>query len=274
VAPDRESLEQQLRAVADLPDHRIPIGRTALLLAALDRPRVALERYWEHLAQLGEDIRSSGAESLDDRIAVLQRVLIGTMGYAGDTLTYDDEQNANMMRVIDRRKGLPVALGILFLDAADSAGWPMVGLTFPFHFLVRLEVGADRVAIDPFNGGTIVDSGGMRAMLKRFAGEADLKPEFYQPASRRDVLVRLQNNIKSRAVQAGDLARASEVLRRILMFAPALPFSWRELASIEGHLGNLRDAMAAAEHYRRLAPNDAMRHEAAKLLQNLKSRLN
>ncbi len=33
--------------------------------------------------------------------------------YHGDTLTCHDLQNANPMRVIDRRKGLPVALGIL-----------------------------------------------------------------------------------------------------------------------------------------------------------------
>jgi regulator of sirC expression with transglutaminase-like and TPR domain len=274
VIPDRDALENDLRVLAELPDDDIRIGRAALTLAALDRPRVALDRYVEHLDRIAAVAGAANAGSLEGRIAALKALFFEELGYAGDSLTYDDVQNANLMRVIDRRKGLPVALGILFLHAAEAAGWSMVGLTFPFHFLVRLDVAGERVALDPFNGGTRVDSGAMRAMLKRFSGDIDLKPEFYQPASKREVLVRLQNNIKSRAMQNNDLPRAAEVLRRTLMFAPVSPYSWRELANIEGNCGNLRDAIAAAEAYRALAPNDVMRHEAAQFLQNLKSRLN
>ena len=46
----------------------------------------------------------------------------GDFRYRGDEETYDDLDNANLMRVIERRKGLPVALGILYLYAARSQG--------------------------------------------------------------------------------------------------------------------------------------------------------
>src|SRR5207237_10819284 len=70
--------------------------------------------------------------------------------YSGDELTYDDLQNGNLMRVVDRRKGLPVALGILYLHTARAQGWESVGLAFPGHFLVRLGDGPDRLMLDPF----------------------------------------------------------------------------------------------------------------------------
>src|SRR3546814_18868046 len=80
--------------------------------------------------------------------------------------------NADMMRVIDRRRGLPVALGILYLHGARAQGWPICGLNFPGHFLLRLDLGAERTIIDPFHGGETRDAAALRALLKTMAGEA------------------------------------------------------------------------------------------------------
>ena len=56
----------------------------------------------------------------------------------GDDQTYDDLENANLISVIDRRRGLPVALSILYIHAARRQGWPVEGSNFPGHFLIRL----------------------------------------------------------------------------------------------------------------------------------------
>ena len=64
--------------------------------------------------------------------------LSGDMAYDGDRLNYDDPGNADFMSVIDRRRGLPVALGILYLHrAARAAGFQAMGLNTPGHFLLR-----------------------------------------------------------------------------------------------------------------------------------------
>ncbi len=55
---------------------------------------------------------ADGDAGLRARSMTLSRVIAGTFSYQGDRQTYDDLQNANLMRVIDRRKGLPVALAI------------------------------------------------------------------------------------------------------------------------------------------------------------------
>jgi regulator of sirC expression with transglutaminase-like and TPR domain len=196
------------------------------------------------------------------------------MGYDGDRLTYDDLQNANLMRVIDRRKGLPVALGILMIHAARAQGWAMVGLSFPAHFLVRLDSGAERLILDPFARGSVVDAARLRDLLKEVAGEgAELKPSHYEPVPDRAVLLRLQNNIKTRLLRDGKLEAAARVIMRMLSFAPEEAVLWREAGLVEARLGNLKRAIGLIEAWRDKSPGEAQRRQAAVLLQELAHRL-
>jgi regulator of sirC expression with transglutaminase-like and TPR domain len=277
-AGTREEAEAVLARIAALPDGEIDLAEAALALAALDRPQVPLDRYRDHLAELAgdlaEEVSSARAGRGVERAAALARVLFERHGYAGDRLTYDDIQNANLMRVIDRRKGLPVALGILMIHAARAQGWDMVGLSFPAHFLVRLESGGDRLILDPFAGGRILDSAELRDLLKEVAGEgAELKPSHYEPVSNRAVLLRLENNIKTRLVKEHKLEAAGQVIMRMLLFAPEEAQLWREAGMIEAHLGNLKRAIGLIETYRDKSPGEAQRRQAAMLLQELAQKL-
>ena len=149
-ADTRAEAEAILAQIAASSDAEIDLAEGALALAAFERPQVPFARYRAHLAELAEEVAKDGARDLEEggeRAALLARVLFGRYGYEGDRLTYDDLQNANLIRVIDRRKGLPVALGILVIHAARAQGWTMAGLNFPAHFLVRLELWS--AAADP-----------------------------------------------------------------------------------------------------------------------------
>src|SRR5258707_2252287 len=172
--PDKYDLarcEQFLREVGALQSPILPIAEAALALASFDRPRVALARYRQHLTALARDVgrHAASSSSLPARANALNDIILLKHGYSGDELTYDDLQNANLMRVIDRRKGLPVALGILYLDAARSQGWDAVGLGFPGHFLIRLSDGAGRLILDPFHGGRTLDAVALRQLFKAIA---------------------------------------------------------------------------------------------------------
>lgn len=280
-ASNRPELERRLRSIGGQDDEQIDVAEAALLLAALERPQFNLERYHHHLSLVARDIADlaerQGAEgSLDARVAVLQAVLAERYGYRGDSETYDDMSNANLMRVIDRRRGLPVALGILYLHGARAQGWQISGLNFPGHFLLRLDLGADRAIIDPFHGGAPRDAAALRALLKAMAGEAaELRPEHTQPVGCRDVLLRLQNNIKLRHIQEERSAEALAVLETMLMIAPERAGLWREAGVLHAHLDNMRAAIMAFEHYLELAaPGDAGRQEIAELLRRLRRQLN
>ena len=274
----RKEARDILRRIGRQADADIDIAEGALALGALERPDQPLERYRRHLAALARDLGERWREAsdcLETRIALLHEVVIERFGYTGDADTYDDLQNANLLRVIDRRKGLPVALGILYLHAARAQGWDMVGLNFPGHFLVRLDVDGERVILDPFNAGQVRTAQDLRDLLKATAGTAaELEPGFYQPVGNRDILLRLQNNLKLRHLSANDVPRALEVLDAMRLMAPAEPMLWRETGLLEAHVGNVSDAITALETFMRLGGSDQQRHQAAMLIQQLKNHLN
>ena len=275
----RAELENSLRALADAPAGAIDLAAAALVLAALDRPRVGLDRYREHMEVLAREVAAAvpagAAHNLDRRVRALTRVIAEKFGYAGDTLTYDDPQNANLMRVIDRRKGLPVALGVLYLHAARAQGWRAAGLNFPGHFLIRLDQSGDRAILDPFNGGRRCNAAELRALLKTHAGaEAELRPEYYDAVGDREILLRLQNNIKRRAIDADRPERAVEVIERMLLFAPGEVVLWREAGVCHARIGSLAAAREALERFIAGCDNEEDRHETATLLQRLRTRLN
>ena len=51
-----DALRRRLALIGAEPDKRIDIGEAALALASFDRPRVGLERYRDHLAELAREV--------------------------------------------------------------------------------------------------------------------------------------------------------------------------------------------------------------------------
>lgn len=278
--PDPEA-RSLLQAIGASRAARQDIALGALALAALEAPQASLAPYRAHLERLGADLRDlvggngpAGAPVEEARDAVAH-VLYGLHGYRGDQDTYDDLQNANLIRVIDRRKGLPVALGVLLIGAARAAGFEAAGLDFPGHFLVRLESGGGRAVVDPFDGARALDAAALRALLKQTRGaDAELEPRWYEPADDKDVLLRLQNNLKVRLIRAGSFDRASEILDGMLTIAPERARLWREAGMLHAHIGNIRTARAALEIYLERETDERARREAAGMLDELSRRMN
>ena len=245
-----EMIERALRAVGILADEEIDLADAALLLGALDMPSVSLERYRDHIERLAGDVAAlaRAGEPLERRRRHLNAVLYDAHGYAGDAETYDAPENANLLQVIDRRVGLPVSLGILYIQAARAQGWVVDGLAFPGHFLVRMDEGDRRVIVDPFHWGQLLEADHLRGLLKQFRGaDAELEPSHYAPVGNRAILLRLQNNIKSRALQASDGARGAAILERMLLIAPEAGGLWHELGMVRARLGTIKGAVEALE---------------------------
>lgn len=273
----RSIVTEKLKAIGATDDEAIPLAETALLLAALARPETDLAPYHQHLAELALDAadRASRADSVGMQLTALSRVLAERHGYAGDTVTYDDPRNANLIDVIDRRRGLPVALGILYVHAARAYGGDIVGLAFPSHFLLRIAGRGQRVIFDPFDGGKSMAAADLRRRLKDLQGpDAEIQPLHYAAVGNRDILLRLQNNVKMRAIAGGDLATAIETLQAMALIAPDRgELAW-ETAVLQSRLGNVRTAIATLEDYLAVGSPMTAHAEIEDLLRRLKSRIN
>lgn len=272
-------LDRILRTAGEAADDALDLAETALALGASDMPDLVIDPYRAHMARIVSDVavRADALQQPDNlpdavsadpvrreaaltraRAQALADVIAGDFGYDGDRVTYDDMANANLVRVIDRKRGLPVALGLIYIHAGRANGWAVSGVNFPGHFLVRLngmvQGGPPPVMIDPFSGGQVLGEDDVESLLARVRGleddadglptRADLDTAL-APVSARAVLLRLQNNIYTRALQARDTKRANAILARMTAIAPRDPALWLERGRLDGELGNLMSARAA-----------------------------
>ncbi len=275
----RSEILHELSRIGEMADDQIDLGEAALLLAFIEVPKANLENYRAHFVMLVEEARAALArrprDDLNARGEVLHEVLVENHHYRGDSLTYDDLQNANLIRVIDRRMGLPITLGVLYLVVCHALGWEAEGLNFPGHFLVRLAIDGDRMIIDPFHDGQEMDVPRLRHMLKAAAGmAAELTPDHYLPMSRRDILLRLENNIKLRLVQTGRLELALKTVEVMQAIAPGEVTLWRDRGMLLAAQGEILGAIEAIEKFESLSNDPRNRQQAQILIQQLKRRLN
>ena len=135
-----------LRALGEAGDGPHPIAEAALLLSALDHAGRDLEPYMAHLTEIAEHARQEArlATNAENGARALANLLAGRYGYDGDRLSYDDPRNADFIAVIDRRRGLPVALGILYVHAARRPGSMRLALIRPGIFCSALGCAAAR----------------------------------------------------------------------------------------------------------------------------------
>jgi len=258
------------------------LAAASLMLAALDRPEKKLAPFRAHLAELAEAVRAEAdfVRNGEDAGQALSSVIAGRFGYEGDRSNFDDPDNADLMTVIERRRGLPVALGILYIHAARASRIDACGLFAPGHFLLRLTVKGSEAVIDPFNGGSVLDRDRINtprfgAVLNFPEPGATEQHDPFSAVSDTEVLLRLQNNIKNRALKVRDTARAIETLRRMAIIAPRRSVLWLELGRLQESTGSLSAARRAYESCLRLTPaGEEISNEAAFALHALKRRLN
>ena len=151
-----EEAEQALVDAGAAGDDAFPLMGAAFACAIRDQPGRGLEDARALIAQaatqLAERLKRTSAQT------AIAETMAGDLRFSGDTTTYDNLDNADILSVFARRKGLPVALGIIYIDVARRCGLGMRGLDFPGHFLLRLETRDGPMAIDPFNAGEPVEA--------------------------------------------------------------------------------------------------------------------
>ncbi len=274
--------EQWLIDCAKLSDDQIDLARTALALAAMAQPGVSLDRFFNHLKKLSETAKEKHDELLqagakDDAetiLASLKRSVVEENGYAGDVDTYDDLQNASLIRVIDRRKGLPVTLAILYIHIGCSNGWDVAGLDFPGHFLCRVEKDGRRVIFDPFYDCRILEAPDLRALVKKIKGPgAELSSSWFEPAPNMDILIRLENNIKYRQIEIEDYAGALRTVETMRLMAPDEFRLLLDAGVLYARTDQTMVAIRMLEEYIKKSPRESDRHDASMLLRELKELL-
>jgi len=269
----------ELELAGQTADDKLDVGALALTLAAAAKPERCREPYQRHLKKMANEVAAyvsgyRGQNSLLLRHEALVQIIHKRYGYVGNKSCFCDVDSANLMHVIERRNGLPVAMGIIYLHIAMNMGWTATGVDFPGRFLVRLATKEGRLIFDAFEGGNTLSAPDLRKLLKSVAGaDAELNAGHYRRAGTRAVLLRLQNNIKVRHLEAQCPGAALKVLETMVALAPSDSLLWYEAGILNSRLDQVQAAINALENCLKHGSNEQAQYKTSALLQKLRGRL-
>jgi regulator of sirC expression with transglutaminase-like and TPR domain len=239
-------------------DERIDLLRAALAFCRIEYPQLDPEPYAHRVEQFARRV----AERIDDPdepavcIAAMNQVLFEEEMFRGNTVDYYSPRNSFMNDVLDRRLGIPITMSLLYLEVARRAGFPLFGVGMPGHFLLKhYDVSGRSILIDAFNCGAIVSEEDCRKKVKSiYSGQITLQPEFLLTVTRRQMLTRMLNNLRTIYLSQRDFRRAVRVVDLILVIYPRSPEDVKQRAALRYNLNDFKGALADFEEYVKMAP--------------------
>ena len=149
--------------------------------------------------------------SQDALIAHLHQLLFDEECFRGNQDDYYDSRNSYPSLVLERKRGIPIALAMVYKCVANRLGLDVHGVNAPGHFLVRIKLEGAWTFVDPFFGGDILSRTEAIQRIQRLIGrdlpelateieDADVAENSLDPrfriASHRDWLARMIRNLQ------------------------------------------------------------------------------
>lgn len=235
--------------------------RAALLIPLIEYrqldPQPALARLEDLGARARARVERLGlGASAAARVHAVNELLFDEEGFAGNKTRYDDPANSFLNVVLERRTGIPITLGLVYLEVGRRAGLAIAGVNFPGHFLVRCPTGvADpdarrELLIDPFHRGELRSESDCRQLLRRHVGEeAVFDPRLLVVAGKREILTRMLANLKRQYVAMRSFPQARDSVELLLAIDPLCGAEVRDRGLLSYHLGDHAAALRDLEGY-------------------------
>lgn len=191
------------------------------------------------------------------RLRLLNHLFFDELGFRGAEDDYASPMNSYLHRVIERRRGIPIALCVLYAALARAVALPVQGVGFPGHFIVRLALHAGDAYLDVYRGGQTLAPAQLRARLQALypAGGAPPLATLLRPATDAEVLVRMLRNLKALHLDAQDWPLALNVQARLMMLLPDQAEEYRDRALVWEQLECPRAALDDWVAYLSLHPS-------------------
>ena len=268
---------RRLSACLMRPEEDCGLAETALAVASGEHPRLDVDHYLGILEAFAREVSARrrpdatpSARALVD-IAALNEILFHEHGFAGDREEYFNPENCLLHRVMERRRGMPITLAIVYVEVARRAGIPLEGVAFPGHFLVKHTGVVPALIIDVFAGGAILSDDDCQALLGSLHGpDARFHRSLLTNASRLGIVMRVLRNLKTAYVREEDFRRALGVSQCLIDLEPVNAFEWRDRALVRLRLDDTHGALADFERFLDLAEPDADTEEVEEAVVSLR----
>lgn len=189
------------------------------------------------------------------KLRLLNHFFFQELHFGGNLNHYYDPDNSYLHKVLERRRGIPVSLAVLWLELAQGLGLAAQGVGFPGHFMVKVHLPQAQVVVDPFSGESL-----SREILQSrleawrashgLPGVSELPLGHYlQAMPAREIVARMLRNLKEIHRTQRDWERFVAVENRLLVLLPQAWDEYRDRGLARAELGQLAPAVRDLETY-------------------------
>ncbi|MEM7203380.1 MAG: transglutaminase-like domain-containing protein [Planctomycetota bacterium] len=146
-------------------------------------------------------------------LAHAHAVLFDELGFGGDDHVFGDPGSSYLPLVLRRRRGLPIALSMIYKVVLDRLGIVVEGINAPGHFLVSVREHGKQILVDPFHRGRVLSRAEALERVSVATGRCPQPGDhLLVPATHRDWIRRVLRNLHSLFLQRRQRDRLGAML--------------------------------------------------------------
>lgn len=169
----------------------------SLIIAKYQYPDLEQTEIKNFIKQLTQDIWLELNDNLTalEKVKVINRIVFDVHGFYGNTKNINSPKNSYLNNVVERKKGNPITLGIIYLAVCNNLNVPMYGVDIPAHFILAYAEESTDVLfyLNVFNRGTVFGPDDIDKFLEQLKLEP--KEEHYTPCSNLIIIKRLVQHL-------------------------------------------------------------------------------
>ncbi|NMM78609.1 transglutaminase [Rhodococcus sp. SRB_17] len=237
-------------------DEQFPLFEAAASIAQDEYPALDVQQLLGDLDQLQARLQrrlAADAPALQ-RLRTLNQFFFGDLGFGGNVNNYYDPENSYLNAVLRTRRGIPISLGVLWMELAQGMGLHVRGVAFPGHFMVKALLPKGQVLIDPFTGQSLSREE-LSERLEPYQRSAGMSGDevpmglYLQAATPRDIIARMLRNLKEVHRSQQDWQRLVAVQDRLVVLLPEAWGEWRDRGLAHAEQGHSAQAVKDLETY-------------------------
>ena len=244
--------ETTFREMVSRREDEIDLAAAALLIAREHNPNLPVEKYLNRMKLMANVVRLRLGDSPEPKEMVegINNHLFNGEGFGGNEADYYDPRNSFLNEVIDRRRGIPITLSILYLEVAANVGLAMSGVGFPGHFLVKYQSEQEEIIVDPFGRGVMLTREDCANRLRVVSdGQAPFREHYLSAITKKQILRRVLTNLKGIYLSSSEYGRSLWAVEMLLAISPWDVDEIRDRGKIYYQLKEYENSLADLETY-------------------------
>jgi len=257
--PHIQKYSQKWHDYIALPERDWSLTELAFMVAEQLQADVDISFSRKSLEQLKLTLHEkvSYIDSISEKIQIINNYLFKEQGFSANHDDYFNPENSMLDHVVADRRGIPITLSLIYIELLSVAGIQSSGINFPGHFLVGVKESDHYHIYDAFRLGVKLEKEDIKKMLSNHHISIENDGElaaYLQPASNRQIIVRLLRNLKNYYIEQQNAELSLIVIEMILGLVPFSSDEVRDRGMVYHYLEYTEGALLDLNKYLELEP--------------------